>query len=146
MLLQSYTIGIGTIPCAKQTEGNLGRTKVRLRLLDDAAEGFKCLLVSIYHRPDTRVEGHTAKVLEPSHAHALEGAVERAREAFTRLVDGKRRPGIRSRDRAQPEGKVGHRTPQASGSIKRRPRERGFRIWYSSDRRPEPDNIAEGGG
>src|SRR5262245_14976817 len=100
MLLQPYTIGICTIPFAKQAEGNLGRAKVRLRLFDDAAEGFKCLLVSIYHRPDARVEGHTAKVLEPSHAHALEGAVERAREAFTRLVDGKRRPGIRSRDRA----------------------------------------------
>src|SRR5262245_58849133 len=144
MLLQSYTIGICTIPCTKEAEGNLGGGKVRLRLLDDAADGFKCFGMSIYYRADARIEGHTAKVLEPSHAHALEAAVERAREAFTRLVDGKRCPGIRSSDRAQSEGKVCHRAPQASGSIKRRPRERRFRIWYSPDRGPEPHNIAEG--
>src|SRR4029453_3995286 len=99
-----------------------------------------------YQRADARVEGYTAQILEPSHAHALEAAVERAREAFTRLVDGKRCPGIRSRDRAQRERQVRHGTPQASRSIKRRPCEPRFWIWYSPDRRPETHNIAKGGG
>src|SRR5262249_15874966 len=135
MLLQPYTIGIGTIPCAKEAEGNFGRTEVRLRLLDDAAEGLKCFGMSSYYRPDAWAEGRTTKILEPSHVLALEAAVERAREAFTRLVDGKRCPGIRSRDRAQRERKVRDGSPQASGSIKRRPCKRRFRVWYSPDRR-----------
>src|SRR5207244_355560 len=89
MFEQPLTIGIRAIPCAKHAKRNLGRSEVGLCLLDDAAERFKGLAVSIHYHANARVEGHSSKVLEPGHAHTLEVAVERPREAFTRLVDRK---------------------------------------------------------
>ena len=46
-------------------------------MLDDAAERFKGLAVSIHYHANARVEGHSSKVLEPGHAHTLEVAAQR---------------------------------------------------------------------
>src|SRR5262249_29548949 len=140
-----YTIGIGAIPCSKKTKRDLARAKVRLGLFDNAAEGFKCLSMSIDDRAHTRIEWHATKVLEPGHAHTLEIAVERPRESFSRLVDGKGCARIGPGDCAQGEGQVRNRTPQTARSTQCRPRERRLRVWHTADRRTEAHNVAKGG-
>ena len=102
--------------------------------------------MSIHNGAHARVEGHSAQVLEPGDAHAFEAAVERAREKLSRFVDGERCTGIGPAIVLSDEGKVGHRTPQASRGAQRRPRERRFRVRYAADGRPEADDIAEAAG
>src|ERR1022692_4068085 len=92
------------VPSAQDAEGDLGGSEVRLRLLDDATQGLECLAMPIHNGAHARIEGHSAEVLEPGHAHTFEAAVERAREEFSRFIDGERRAGIGSRDGAEHEG------------------------------------------
>ena len=99
--------------------------------------------MSIHHGAHPPVEGHPAQVIEPGHARPFEAAVERARETFSRFVDGERSAGIWPRDCAQHEGEVGHRTPQASRGTQCRPCECRFRVRYAADRRPEANYVAE---
>jgi hypothetical protein len=54
--------------------------------------------------------------------------------------------GIWPRDRTQHEGQVGHRTPQASLSTQRRPRERRFRIGDASDGRSKATTLQNAAG
>lgn len=72
---------------------DFGRNEVRLRLLDDAPQGFKGLAVPIHNGADARVDEHANEVLEPGCPHTFVGAVEPAREAFSRFVDGERLAG-----------------------------------------------------
>src|SRR5678815_5814681 len=101
MLLQSRAIGIRRIPCAQHTKGELRGREVRLCLLDNAPQRFKCFAMSVHQGAHARVEGRPAQVLEPGYAHALETAVQRAREALSWFVDGERRAGIGSSNRTQ---------------------------------------------
>ena len=43
-------------------QGDLGSGEVRLRLFDDATQGFECLTMSIHHGAYTWIEGHAAEV------------------------------------------------------------------------------------
>ncbi len=72
---------------AQDAEGNFGEREIRLGLFDDAAERLECFSLAIDHGAHARIEGHAAEILEPGHAYALEAAVERAREKFSRLID-----------------------------------------------------------
>src|SRR5580700_6406133 len=78
--MQPHTINIRRIPCAQYAEGGLSGGEVRLRLLDDAPQGFKCLAMPVHHSAYSRVEGYPAQVFKPRHAHTFEATVKRMRE------------------------------------------------------------------
>src|ERR1700730_3845022 len=94
---------IRSVPCAQHAKGNFRRGEVRLCLLDDAAQGFKCLAMPIHDGAHAGVKGHTAQVLEPGNADAFKAAVEGARQVFPWFIDRKWRAGIWSSNRAQHE-------------------------------------------
>src|SRR6185295_12785984 len=122
---------------------DFGWSEVRLCLLDNASQGFKCLAMPIHDGSNARVERYAAQVLEPGHAYTLEVAVERAREMFPRFVDRERRAGIGPRDGAEYKGEVGHRASEASGRTEREPTERRFGVRHPANRRAEARHVAE---
>src|SRR5580693_7387347 len=82
MLMQSRAMVARRHPCAQYAKGDLGRSKVRLRLLNDAPQRFKCGAMPIHNRADARVERHSAQVPEPGNAHIFETAIKRPCKEF----------------------------------------------------------------
>src|SRR5258707_1263101 len=80
--------------------------EVGLGLLDDAAERLENVALRIDGGADARVDGDAVEVFEPGDAHALEVAVEGAREEAAGLIDGERRADVGARDRAECKGEI----------------------------------------
>src|SRR5262245_7771874 len=82
VLLESYAIGIRTVPGAEHPKRDLRRNEVGLGLFDDATKRFEGLVMSIHHSAYPRIERDSAKILEPGHTHSFEATVERRRESL----------------------------------------------------------------
>src|SRR5262245_5315609 len=95
------------------------------------------------HSANSRIKRNSPKVFEPGHTYTFEAAVERAREALSRFIDGKRRAGIGARDRTEHQSQIGYRTPKASRRTQRGPCKRGFRVRYAANRRAEANHVAK---
>ncbi len=145
MLAQTLAICRRRVPRAQYAKRDLRWREVRLRLLDDASEGFEGLPMPFEDSENARIERHAAEILEPGDPHAFEAAIERPREVFSGFVDCQRCPRIGSGDRAQREREISHRTPEAAGGVQRRPPERRTRIRNAAYGRPKTDNVAERG-
>ncbi len=100
VVVQARAIGVCGSQRTQSAKRDFRRGKIRLGLLHDASQRLKSFPVPIHNRAHARIERHAAQILEPCHARAFETAFERARENFSRLINRKRRAGIRPGDRA----------------------------------------------
>jgi hypothetical protein len=91
----------------KQRKRRVDSGKVRLRLLDDAAEILKDLPSAVDDPADFRFERNPAETAPPGNPNALEVSAERRPEPRRVFVDRKRTTGVRSGDSTEEERDIG---------------------------------------
>ncbi len=106
MELKALAVSGAGVPCAQNAIRDFSGGKVRLGLLNDAAERLESIALRIDGVAHARVDGDAVEVFEPRDAHAFEVAIKGAREEAARLAHGERRADVRACDRAECEGEA----------------------------------------